>query len=374
MNGQIRYGVVGIKGVGQWHLQALRSVPSARLVAVADLDRTAGLQTALDYHCAFYPDYYDMVCGAGLDAVSICTPHLLHGEVAVAALENGLHVLSEKPIAAEVGEADRMVATARKRGLTLAVVFQRRWDPLYRRAAELVEEGAVGDLIRVALTATALRTMAYYRAAPWRGTWSGEGGGVLLNQAAHDLDVYQSLAGQPRSVIARSATLLHTIEVEDSAAAIARHDGGALAVIQVSTVEAPGEYRLDVVGERGRLLIARDALTVWKHRTPIRSYVRASPDLWSVPASDVDTITTPSGKPTGAHADVLLDFTEAILQGREPLVNGEEAIRSLELANAMTLSAATGAEVNLPLDRQRYNAFLRSVREAPPPARVPPDS
>ncbi|QEH32407.1 putative oxidoreductase YdgJ [Aquisphaera giovannonii] len=359
MPDRIKYGIVGVKGVGSLHVKAIEALGRAELTAVADVDAAAGQAVALASGCKFFEDPREMFRSGGLDAASICTPHPSHADLSIDALACGLHVLVEKPIAASVLEADRMAAAARAAGRKLGVVFQRRWDALVVRALGLMQAHRLGDVLRVSLTATALRTMAYYRAASWRGTWAGEGGGAVLNQGSHDLDLYQLLAGMPRSLFARCETRLHAIEVEDSAAAVAVHPDGSLGTIQINTIEAPGRFSLEIAGDRGTLLLDRDRLTLFEHGTPVREFARTSKDWWSSPESIATHHERPAdGTGDGTHLRAISAFVDAILADGPPPVDAEQAIRSLELSNAMRLSSALGRPVTLPLDREAYRTFL----------------
>jgi predicted dehydrogenase len=294
------------------------------------------------------------------DIVVILTPHPFHAALAIDALAAGAHVLTEKPMAVEVAEADAMIEAATGAGRLLAVNFQQRFRPEVQSARQLIESGALGRVQSVEMTVAWPRTAAYYRLGSWRGTWAGEGGGILMNQAPHDLDLIGYLLGSPARVFGWTRTTLHAIETEDTAHAILEWESGALGTIHVSTAEAGRPEQLLIVGTAGSVEIARGALRRWRLESDMREFIATNPEPFAAPAVHEEPVPLPSG--AGDHAAVYRNLHAAILRG-EPLVcDGIAGRMSLELANAITLSSLTHQEVSLPLDRAADAALLADLK------------
>jgi predicted dehydrogenase len=306
------------------------------------------------------------------DVAVVMTPHPFHAEIAIACLRAGCHVLVEKPMAVQVAEADRMIDAASAAGRVLAVNFQSRHRPEVRRARELVANGSLGKIQRVELVATWTRTAAYYAAAPWRGTWTGEGGGILMNQAPHQLDLLCYLLGPPRRVVGWTRTLLQPIETEDTAQAMLEWPEGALGTLHVTTAEAGEPEHFEIVGTGGVLRLRQRAgsgqgseLTVETFEPDLRDHIANDPRPYSAPTIRPLPVEPEAG--TGDHAAVYRDLHAAIREGRPPAASGADGRMSLELANAIIYSGQTGAEVTLPLDREAYAALLDRLRAGRPP-------
>ena len=253
-----------------------------------------------------------------------------------------------------------MIAAAADAGRVLAVNFQQRFRPLIERARALIDTGELGPLVRVLCVEPWFRTAAYYRSAGWRGTWRGEGGGVLLNQAPHTLDLLCHLAGPPARVWGWVRTRVHAIEVEDSAQALLEYPNGAPGYLHVSTVEAGSRRRIQIIGERATLDLDGDQLTITRFAQPLDEFRAGSAELFSAPAA-AEVVALPPGD-GGVHLAVYRDLHAAILEGRQPLIDGAEGRMSLELANAIVLSSYVEKPVTLPLDRGSYSALLADLR------------
>jgi predicted dehydrogenase len=240
------------------------------------------------------------------------TPHPYHAEIAIAALEAGCHVLCEKPMAVHVGEADAMIAAAARTGRLLAVSFQFRHRPEIVAAKRLVDEGRLGELQRVDVLACWTRAARYYRQTPWRGTWKGEGGGVLMNQAPHNLDLACHLAGPPSRVVAWTRTRLQPIQAEDTAHAMLEWPGGALGTIHVSTAEADTGDRIELIGTSGRMVIRLGSLDVELFEPDLKRHVEETDVLWSSPAARPLPVDLPPGEADHAavYRDLHADRTE----------------------------------------------------------------
>jgi len=352
---KVKFGVIGLKGIGQTHLNAIVSAGEAELLAVADINEEVGTSVASKYGVEWYKDYEKMLERKDLDVVTICTPHFLHAPMAIEALEYGKHVLVEKPMAVTVSEADGMITKAGRQGLKLGVVFQLRTSPLYREIKRLIETGELGHVYRVCMEACVFRTQTYYDADAWRGKWATEGGGVLINQVIHYLDLLQWLVGQPAELQGRIGTLLHDIEVEDIASATIQFENGAHGVIQVSTVDLPEKVRYEICADKGKIITEDDEAKRAVLDKSIQEYMSQSkpsprPEIqWNEMKEE--------RKPLG-HTVVIKDFTEAILENREPLVTGEDGRTALEIVNAIILSSFEKKNVSFPVDRQAYDRLM----------------
>jgi predicted dehydrogenase len=293
------------------------------------------------------------------DVVVVCTPHPSHAGLTIEALDGGAHVLVEKPLAVEAREADEMIGAADRAGRLLGVCFQQRFRPVIVAAHGLIANGELGDLLRVSIVDPLYRPWSYYRTAGWRGTWDGEGGGVLMNQAPHTLDLLCHLAGPPAAVWGVSRRLLQPMEAEDTATAVLEYPNGVVGSVAVSTTE-PGVQRIELVGDRGRIEIVGESLVFERFEPPLSDHRPACREMFGEPARVRQDVSLPTG--SGDHVDVHRDFADAVRTGRAPHVPARDAISSLELANAIVLSSHAGHAVPLPVDRVAYAALLADLR------------
>ncbi|HEU5101405.1 MAG TPA: Gfo/Idh/MocA family oxidoreductase [Roseiflexaceae bacterium] len=357
----LRYAIIGgAAGIAPIHIRALEQLPGAQIAGMSDINIERGAAAAQAAGCPFFGDHRMMLAELRPDVAVICAPHPFHMTLALDCFAAGAHVLVEKPIAVTVAEADRMIAAANEAGRLLAVNFQQRFRPLIERARALIEAGELGPLVRVLCVEPWFRTAAYYRSAGWRGTWRGEGGGVLLNQAPHLLDLLIHLAGMPVKVWGWTRTLRHAIECEDSAQAMLEFANGAPGYLSMSTVEA-GKQRLQIVGERAALELAGQQLTITRFSPSLREHMLNSPQLFEAPKSTVEIESLPGDG--GGHLAIYRDLEAAIAGGGRPRSDGLEGRQSLELANAIILSSFAERAVALPLDRAEYDALLDDLRQ-----------
>ena len=357
---RLRHAVVGAgANVFNMHRPAL-ALPTVELVGVSDVNREVAEQRAEELGCPAFTDHRAMLDQTRPDGVVVMTPHPFHARIAIDALEAGAHVLCEKSMAVHVGEADAMIAAAERSGRLLAINFQFRHRPEVRAAKRLIDEGRLGQLQRIDVSAIWTRAGVYYTVAPWRGTWKGEGGGVLMNQAPHHLDLLAHLMGMPVRLVAWTRTRLHQIEAEDTAHAMLEWSNGALGSVHISTAEADEGDCIEVLGTAGRLVLENGTLRAEAYEPDLREHVRASQSAFSAPRSVPLAVDVPES--SGDHAAVYRDFHAAILNGTPPLSDGVQGRMSLELANAMTYSSRSGTIVKLPLDRQKYVALLDELR------------
>ena len=357
----LRFAVIGagasIYRFMHWPAQVAEGI---RVVAACDANAETGRPQAEAMGCDFYDDYRTLLADVRPNVVVIATPHPLHAAMAIDCLRAGCHVLLEKPMAVAASEADRIIAEADTAGRILAINFQQRFRPVVERARALIDDGAIGPLVRTLSIEPWYRTAAYYRSASWRATWRGEGGGVLLNQAPHTLDILCHLAGLPVTVWGWTRTRYHAIEVEDTAQAMLEYPNGAPGYLTVSTVEMGVKPRLQIVGERGTLELSGNQLTIHRLTPSSREHLRTSTEMFGTPAVSSETVDLEDT--SGGERAVYRDLVAAIREGRPPRADGREGRMSLELANAITLSSHTGQPVTLPLDRAAYDALLADLQ------------
>lgn len=350
-----RVAVIGAgAAVFNMHRAALQ-LPEVQIVGMADLLPDPAQERAHAFGAPFFVDYAQMLAAVRPQVAVVMVPHTFHAEVAIACLRAGCDVLVEKPIARQVSEADAMIAASAETGHRLAVVFQHRFRPEIRAAHAIIGSGAIGEIQHVEMTAFWTRTAGYYRSAGWRGTWAGEGGGVLMNQAPHHLDLLCHLIGLPGEVFAATRTLHHAIQTEDTVQAQLEWPGGALGALHASTAEAGPAERIQIVGTRGILEIASGSLRQWRFPIDVLDHLREGTDPFAkLPMAAVE-VELPPG--TGDHAAVYRQFLAAIQTGG-PFTDGVAGRMSLELANACILSSHTQAPVQLPIDRAAYADLL----------------
>ncbi len=358
----VKLGLIGLGGMGQGHLAREIGLAEVKFVGVADVVPSVVAATSARYDVPGYDGYQSLLDSGTCEAVLIATPHPFHAPIALEAIRRGLHVLSEKPIAVTVREADAMIEAAARAGVLLGVMFQSRLEPHYRRARDLLAAGAIGRVYRSVLVASHwFRTQAYYDSGSWRGTWEGEGGGVLMNQAPHSLDMFLWLGGKPRRVHARASTRFHQIEVEDTVEALLTYDADHTGYLYTTTAEWPGEDRLEFTGDRGKLVLQDGTVRLYQLTSTIQEAI-ATGAMWGKPEGSWQTVEVEAGA-TG-HAAVVARFARAIRLGEPLVATGEDGRDALELANALLLSGQRGQPVDLPVDRAAYDRFLEQRKAA----------
>ncbi len=353
----VRIGIIGVGGMGTEHARYIQrgDVPRCELTAVCDVE--AGKLETFSGVRAF-TDSRELIRSGEVDAVLIATPHYDHTSIGIDALEEGLHVLVEKPISVHTADAARLIAAHSNPKQVFAAMFQMRTYPHFKKIKQLVYAGELGAIQRLNWTVTAwYRTEAYYASGGWRATWKGEGGGVLLNQSPHNLDLLQWICGMPERIRAFCAFgKYHDIEVEDEVTAYLEYGNGATGVFIATTGEAPGTDRLEIAGDRGKLVLEDGHIRFTRNEVGAREFSRTARDGFTPPETWNAEI--PVRGTTRQHADVTQNFVDAILDGTPLLAPAEEGIHSVELANAMLYSAWTGRTVDLPLDAAAYESAL----------------
>lgn len=364
---EVRIGVIGIGGMGSNHCRQIaeQKIPGMRLTAVADIReiRREWAKENLPAEVHIFETADALMDSGEVDAVLIATPHYLHPEIAIAGFRRGLHVISEKPAGVYTKQVREMNGEADKSDVVFALMFNQRTNPLYRKLRELVQSGEYGAMKRVNWIITDwYRTQAYYDSGDWRATWDGEGGGVLLNQCPHQLDLLQWICGMPAKVQAFCHEgKWHHIEVEDDVTAYLEYPNGATGVFITSTGDAPGTNRLEVDLERAKLVCENGKLMMYEMKENEREFCFSSSVGFANPEGEWKEVDAP-GENT-QHNGVLAAFADAILHGGELVAKGQEGINGLSLSNAMHLSSWLGHPVELPIDEELFLEELNQRRK-----------
>jgi predicted dehydrogenase len=359
----VRIGIVGCGGMGSFHANYLNKgeVSHARLTAVCDINpaRLQFVRKTYGEDIKLFDNIDALLAADVVDAVLIATPHYDHPPLAIKALQAGVHVLSEKPAGVYTKQVRELNQVAAASDRVFAVMFNQRCRPVHQKLKELIAAGELGEIRRSNWIITDwFRTQSYYDAGGWRATWKGEGGGVLINQCPHNLDLWQWFCGTPRRVRAFcSFGKYHDIEVEDDVTAYAEYENGATGVFITTTGEAPGTNRLEITGDRGKVVLEEGQLTFWRTRESVAKFLRECPDGFAMP--EVWRCEIPSGDAGEEHKGVTRKWVEAIRNGTPLVARGEEGIRSLEISNAMMLSSWIDDWVELPVDEELFYAKLQ---------------
>ena len=357
--------------MGGNHARSFKDIEGAQLVAVADVNAQTAQKVAQETGAKAFETAEDLIANGDVEAIIIATPHFFHPPVAEFAAARGVHVLSEKPIAVTVSSADAMIAACDKGGVMLGVMFQQRLEGVRVHMKRLIESSALGKLHRISMTAPWYRPQAYYDMGAWRGTWKGEGGGILMNQAPHSLDQFVWLAGRaPQSVQAIATTRLHTIEVENTAHAICDFGDGLTGYFYASTAEVPTAERVEIAGDKGVLVLEGASLRFYELEQPISQHLGTATGGFDRPSGawrDIEYEAKPQN-----HAEVTREFAKAV-RAKDPslmVADGREGLRALEMANAISLAGFTRQEVELPLDRQKFDAMLSQLQAGAAPSEL----
>jgi len=354
----LRCGIIGVGIMGQNHVEVVAKHKLVALAAITDADPQRR-RVAQQMDCQWFDSPMRMIGSGVVDTVVIATPHWQHAELSVAALRAGLHVICEKPLSVTVSQADEVLRVAEECETLFVVVHQSRFEPTYQQAKRFLDSGELGPIMRCSMVETVWRSEAYYKSSPWRGTWKGEGGGVLLNQAPHVLDRYAWLCGMPERVSGRCDTSLHQIEVEDNASAVFLHTNGAHGHIHVSTNECPAVTRTVIACDKGRIVIENGAIRITRLRRSIREATDKDARYWGEIKSETREL---GGGLVSSIPELLNLFYENVAlaaAGKARLAcPGHEGRNCVELANAITLSSGLGREVSFPLNRADYDQFI----------------
>lgn len=363
---QVRLGIIGIGGMGTNHAFSIieGKVPEMVLTAVAD-NRQSRLDFAKEkFHesVKVFGNGRELIDSGVCDAVLIATPHYLHPEFVIYALEHGVHAISEKPAGVYTKQVREMNEVAEKSDAVFAIMLNQRTNCVYRKLHEMIESGELGAMKRVNWIITDwYRTQSYYDAAGWKATWDGEGGGVLLNQSPHQLDLLQWLCGLPMKVRAFChEAKWHDIEVEDDVTAYLEYENGATGVFVTTTGDAPGTNRLELTFEMGKVICEHDKLILYKLAENERTFCVTEQNGFKKP--EMTRIEVETDGMNEQHIGVLKAFANRILHGGKLVAEGVEGIRGLTLSNAMHLSSWLDKTIELPFDEELFLKELNKKR------------
>ncbi len=340
---KIGVGIVGCGAIGPTHARAVMEIEEAKLVAVCDAREERARRLAEQLGVEWYTDYEKMLEREDIQVVSICTPSGTHADMGILAAKAGKHIICEKPLDVTLEKCDALIRVAKENKVKLGGIFQHRFAEESRLVKRLVEEGNLGKIVLANVDMKWYRSQAYYDSDAWRGTWALDGGGCLMNQGVHFVDLLLWIMGPVEWVRAETTTLTHNIEVEDTAVAILKFKNGALGAIEATTSAYPGVYaRISVGGYKGSVVWEDDKITFLKIEGKEEEAKVEKPAIaWG--ASD------PMAIPAGLHTRNIYDIIRAIIEDREPLITGEEARKAVELILAIYKSAQRDEKVFLPL-------------------------
>ncbi|GAB3768847.1 Gfo/Idh/MocA family protein [Microlunatus parietis] len=379
VDGKVRLGIIGVGTQGSMYAQFIERrglVPNMRVTAIADTDPEKA-SAAAEYGVPFFPDYRSLLDSGEVDAVVTTVPHYLHPEIGIAALDAGIHALVEKPAGVytkQVNELNAFAAT--KPELTFGIMFNQRNNPLYQRIKEIIDSGELGTIRRTNwIITTWWRPQGYYDQSEWRATWGGEGGGVLVNQAPHQLDLWQWICGVPKSVYAKVAYgFRRDITVEDEVTAVVDYGDGATGTFTTATHDLVGTDRFEILADRGKIVVDRSKIaTVTRlikdeqdisanlSTDEVRNLFKGQLNTKELYTEETIDLSSAWGS---QHAGVLENFAANILDGIPLLAPGSDGINGVRLANAIHLSSWLGREVPIDFDEDLYLTELnRRIRE-----------
>ena len=367
MSEKVKFGIIGIGNMGTAHSEMMQNIKNVELVAVCDINPKAFDRIAAPVRekITCYTEVEKFFQHEGLQAVLIAVPHYFHVDLAIAAMKHGKHIIVEKPISVHKAEAERLIAEAEKYPeLVRSAMFNQRTLPAHRKLKAMIDNGELGKINRVNWIITDwFRTQSYYDSGDWRATWAGEGGGVLLNQCPHQLDLMQWLFGLPVLVSAQAKIgKYHDIEVEDEVNAYLEYADGCVGNFITSTGEAPGTNRLEITAERGRVILENGEINFLRNEVETSVQIRDAklgfkkPDTWDCKVS-IPSESRPQ------HAVVVENVANAILKGEALIAPLAEGVRGLELGNAMLMSGLKKTPVTLPIDSAAYAEMLAKLCE-----------
>ena len=361
---KVRFGVIGAGNMGKKHIESIAegAVEGAELCAVCDVksSRLDMIKKEVKPEgVKYFTDSHELITSGLVDAVIIATPHYFHPTIGIDAFENGLHVLTEKPVGVYTKKVRELNEAARKSGKAFGIMFNQRTNKYYQKIREMVKSGELGEMKRCIWIITDwYRPQAYFESGGWRATWAGEGGGVLLNQCPHNLDLYQWIFGMPDEVYADCTVgKYHNIEVEDDVSAMFRYKNGASGVFITSTGECPGTNRLEISGSKGKVTLENGKFMYCKLKEDERKFTFEAKGGFDKIESNEEQIVIENGGGE-QHRGILRNFTNHILNGEELLAPGYEGINSLAMSNAMMESSWKNEWIKLPNDGEDFLKML----------------
>lgn len=337
---KVRFGIVGCGVIARFHAEAIARIADAELKGVCSASPSSAEALVKDYPAEIFESYEAMLASKNIDAVCICTPSGLHTEQAVAAMRAGKHIVVEKPMSLNLAEADELIKTAGETGVKVCVISQFRFSPAVEEVKRALDCGAFGRVVSGSLSMKYYRSHEYYASGVWRGTWEMDGGGCLMNQGIHGIDIFRYLMGPVKRLTAITKTQTRHIEVEDSAAAVLEFENGAVGTLQGSTTCYPGYMRrIEICGDAGSVVLEEDSILRWD--LPIACTLGVGEQVQNSGASD------PKAIGVGGHVRQIGNLVDAVLHGAELMAPAEEGRPPLELIMAIYKSSETGETVEL---------------------------
>ena len=360
---KVRMGIIGIGNMGTAHLKNVLEGKCPEIVVTAACDvkpeRLDYVRELAGESIACFEKAEDMMDSGLIDAVLVAVPHYDHPYYAMAAMQRGLHAMVEKPAGVYTKQVREMNAMADKCNVKFGMMFNQRTNCLYRKMKEIIESGELGQIRRTSWIITDwYRPQAYYDSGNWRATWRGEGGGVLLNQCPHQLDLWSWICGMPKRVTAfLKYGQWHDIEVEDDVTAYVEYENGATGTFITTTGDVPGSNRFEITCEGGKLIAEGGKLTMWKLAVTEPEFSKVNEYPFAKPAMEVTEVELDGSHPK--HPGVLNAFAAAVLRDEPMIADGREGMNGLTLSNAMHLSAFLGKTVEIPFDEDLYYEELK---------------
>lgn len=341
MKRKIGFGIIGAGMIAELHAKTMKTLDNAKLVAIFDTNAEAARKRADQFQCRAYSNFDEFLADPAVEAVTIATPSGMHGKVAIPAARAGKHILCEKPLEITLEKVDAVIQACDENHVLLSPVFQTRFTKPVQLVREAMRTGRFGRMVLASAQMRWYRNPAYYAGSAWRGTWSMDGGGALMNQAIHMIDLLIYINGAPEEVFAFAGTLTHSIEVEDNLCATVKYRNGSFGTIEVSTSCAPGfPRRLEFSGSEGTVAFEEDKITRWE-------FTRAEPEDEAIlqelsGSADARGGRSPMNISGDGHASQIADLADAIMTGRKPFLDGREGRRAIELICGIYESARTG--------------------------------
>jgi predicted dehydrogenase len=356
---KLRHVYIGAgAGIFKGRHKKVLDLPTLEVVGVSDIDPDRAKAVGEELGVPYWVDHKDMLAELKPDVAVITTPHPFHASIAIDCLNAGAHVLTEKPMAVRISEADAMIEAAKANDRLICVNFQQRFRSDSKTMKRIMDEGVLGKIQHFDMIVPWPRTKAYFTNKPWSGQWLGEGGGVLINQGPHNLDhVIYLMGGLPKRLFAWNRNQVHGIETEDTVQAMVEWDNGALGTIHLSTAEAGRDERVEIVGTKGTLQVVKDGtFSLRVMDKDFRDYV-LDPNI-TTKSPEVKEVKVNLDDGDGSHREVYEDFHSAILNGTPLLNNAEQGRMCVELSNAMIYSNFRKTEVRFPLDRAAFDELF----------------
>lgn len=339
----MRFGIIGCGVISATHGNAIAATPGATIAAACDILPAALSKFAATYSVPkTFSDYHEMLAQKDIDAICVCTPSGLHGEMAIAAAKAGKHLIVEKPIEITKAKLDALLLEIKKSGVKMASIFQRRMSPAAAQIKKAIEDGTFGRMVLADATMKYYRSPEYYKSADWRATWEMDGGGALMNQGVHGIDMVQWLMGGVKRVTARCATLARDIKVEDTAVAILEFKNGALGVLQGATTVHPAqETKIEVHGDKGSACLTENSITRWEIMGEKDKSAQFAAGLKAGGSAD------PTAISYAGHAAIVADLMGAVKENRDPFITGEAGRKAVDIILAIYESSKTGRPVDV---------------------------